>query len=349
MVSMNEASEYSLYRLLRSRLGDYVDLSEIEAATGVGNNRAFDLISLLTRLGAPIETHPILGYRLTDVPGPMLAAEIFFELETSWCGRDLQVEDTVSSTNDTARRRALDGAPEGAVVVAETQTAGRGRRGRAWWQSPRGEDLLFSLILRPPPSYLETGFLTILLGSAIARSIRLHCGVPLFMKWPNDLVVKEKSGIRKLGGILCERTPESSLIAGVGLNVNQVSFPPELAESATSIRIETKSEANRCLLLKRILAEIERDYQCAGSGGEGLILDQARSLSATLGRHIEIETEVGLLRGLALDIDTDGALLLQEVDSDSAQARSALGRPDPIRVTAGDVVSARPSSPELDG
>jgi BirA family biotin operon repressor/biotin-[acetyl-CoA-carboxylase] ligase len=345
MVSMNEASEYSLYRLLRSRLGDYVDLSEIEAATGVGNSRAFDLIALLTRLGAPIETHPILGYRLTDVPGPMLAAEIFFELETSWCGRDLQVEDTVSSTNDTARQRALDGAPEGAVVVAETQTAGRGRRGRLWWQSPRGEGLLFSLILRPPPSYLETGFLTILLGSAIARSIRLQCGVPLFMKWPNDLVVKEKNhGLRKLGGILCERTPESSLIAGVGLNVNQASFPPELRSSATSIRIETRSEANRCLLLKRILAEIERDYQCAGSGGEGLILDQARSLSATLGHHIEIETEVGLLRGLALDLDSDGALLLQEVDSDSTQARS-----DPIRVTAGDVVSARPRSPELDG
>ena len=345
MVSMNEASEYSLYRLLRSRLGDYVDLSEIEAATGVGNNRAFDLISLLTRLGAPIETHPILGYRLTDVPGPMLAAEIFFELQTSWCGRDLQVEDTVSSTNDTARRWALDGAPEGAVVVAETQTAGRGRRGREWWQSPRGESLLFSVILRPPPSYLETGFLTILLGSAIARSIRLHCGVPLFMKWPNDLVVKEKNhGIRKLGGILCERTPESSLIAGVGLNVNQASFPPELTESATSIRIETRSEANRCLLLKRILAEIERDYQCAGSGGERIILDQARSLSATLGHHIEIETEVGRLRGLALDIDTDGALLLQEMDSDSTKERS-----DPMRITAGDVVSARPRSPELDG
>ena len=165
------------------------------------------------------------------------------------------------------------------------------------------------------------------------------------MKWPNDLVVKEeRSGIRKLGGILCERAPKSSLIAGIGLNVNQLSFPPSLRKSATSIRIETKSETNRCLLLKRILVEIERDYQCAGSGGEGIILDQARSLSATLGHHVEIETEAGRLRGLALDIDADGALLLQEVDSESAPARSA-----PVRVTAGDVLSARPRSPQLDG
>ena len=331
----DDALEYSLYRLLRSRLGDYVDLAEIEGATGAAHSCAVELMSLLTRRGAAIESHPILGHRLTNVPESLLAAEIHFELETAWCGRNLRVEDTVSSTNDAARRWALEGAPEGAVVAAEAQSAGRGRRGRNW-HAPRGRGLLFSLILRPPASYLETGFLTILLGTALVKSIRLHCGVPVLMKWPNDLVVEEADGARKLGGILCERTPESSLIAGVGVNVNQSTFPPELMESATSIQIETETATNRCQLLKRALLEIERDYQCAGGGGEDIILQQARSLSATLGRTVEIETEAGRRRGLAADIDADGALLLLEKDSDS----------DPVRITAGDVIDVSARSAE---
>ena len=335
----------SLYFLLRSRLGDYVDAAEIADATGVADEGVVALVAALSDDGAPIETHPILGCRLTGVPETLLASEISFELQTAWCGRQLRVEETVSSTNDTARRWSENGAPEGALVVAEVQTAGRGRRGRRW-HSARGDSLLFSVVLRPPAQYLETGFLTLLLATSIARAMRMYCQIQVRIKWPNDLVLAPAKGDEdgigipaelKLGGILCERMTDAALIAGIGINVNQSSFSAEFLPRATSIRRHTGAPVNRCLLLKRILLEIERDYECAAAGGESMILGQARSLSPTCGHAVEIETESGRVRGTALDIDQDGALLVQGADPDPTK---------PLRVTAGDVVAMTPESSE---
>ena len=330
--------EDTLYRLLRAHLGEYFDLTQIGVALGVDSDQVPSLLSRLTGLGAPIEVHPSLGCRLTDIPERLLAAEIRYELETERFGHELLILERVSSTNDEARALTKKGVPEGTVVASELQTAGRGRRGRTW-QAADGEGLLFSLILRPPPRYLESGFLTLLLGAAIARAIRLHCGVAVSVKWPNDLVVgasriAAEPGARrrlaaaemKIGGILCERTGAPWLVAGVGINANQTGFPAQLVGTASSLRLEAERQVNRCLLLKRVMLEIERDYLCAAGGGDDLILQQARALSATIGRTVQVETESGrTLRGLAREIAADGALVLD--DGPRAQ-----------RITAGDVI-----------
>ena len=334
------AVEDHLYRLLRADLGEYFDLTQMGRAIGVDAAQMPSLLSKLTGLGAPIEVHPSLGCRLADIPERLLAAEIRYELETECFGHELLILERVSSTNDEARALMEKGTAEGAVVAAEVQTAGRGRRGRTW-HAADGEGLLFSLILRPPPRYLESGFLTLLLGAAVARAIRLHCGVGVSVKWPNDLVggaskIAAERGARrrlaaaemKIGGILCERTAAPCLIAGVGINANQTGFPAQLAGIASSLRLEADRRVNRCLLLKRVILEIERDYLCAAGGGEDLILQRARSLSATLGRTVQVETESGsIVRGLAQEIAADGSLVLD----DAPRA--------PQRVTAGDVVA----------
>lgn len=235
-----------------------------------------------------------------------------------------------ASTNDEARALARDGAEHLTVVVAEHQTAGRGRLARTWTSEP-GAGLLMSVILRPTLPVERWTLLPLLTGVAAARAIRHRARVPAALKWPNDLMVET----RKLGGILVEAEPPAFAVAGLGINVSQTTFPPELAgtadggfgNSATSLACEESVRLDRADLLGwtlRYLAEALDDPE--GS------LDRYRRMSATLGRQVRIEQQGRDLRGLAQDIDARGALLVQTAGGVEI-------------VTAGDVVHIRADLP----
>lgn len=230
--------------------------------------------------------------------------------------------DECASTNDEARARARDGAEHLTVVVAEHQTAGRGRLARTWTSEP-GAGLLMSVILRPDLPADRWTLIPLLTGVAAARAIRHRARVPAALKWPNDLVV----GPRKLGGILVEAEPPAFAVAGLGVNVSQTAFPPDLAGIATSLAREEAVRLDRADLLGwtvRYLAEALQDPE--GS------LDRYRRMSATLGRQVRIEQHDSALLGIARDIDARGALLVET--------------PDGVEVvTAGDVVHVRPDLP----
>ena len=339
---MTAPRKQQIYDELRRRLGNYLQVEELSAAVGLSVDLTRGHLEELSADGAQLERHPGLGYRLGGISDQLLKEEIHYELGTRSLGGDLVVRQRVESTNDVARELVEAGGAEGTLVVAEVQSAGRGRRGRTWF-SPAGAGLWCSLLLAAPSEGDDPGFLTLLLGGAIARAIRLHCGLKVWMKWPNDLVCCNSDnlpnsgpragagipaeGERKLGGILCEllsagKGGPSVLVAGFGIDVNLPSFPTELAASATSILLETGERTNRCLLLKEMLREIERDYLCAAAGGRDLILRQTLKLSSTLGRRVLVRTEAGDLTGVAEEIRPDGSLVLAEASGQRHTVRA---------------------------
>lgn len=219
------------------------------------------------------------------------------------------------STNDVAARLAELGAEDGTTVVAETQTAGRGRYGRVWF-SPAGAGLYVSVVVRPVNSMLNdhnpAGLLTLAAGVAIADAVRAVTGLPAEIKWPNDILI----GGRKLAGILAEAVAQAGtlqfIVLGFGVNLQPAAYPPELASRVTSIEAETNRPADRAVMLAEILAAIgERcDDLCAGRFDA--ILSAWRRLAASLaGAHVEWNTPEGLIRGRAEDIDRHGALLVR--------------------------------------
>jgi BirA family biotin operon repressor/biotin-[acetyl-CoA-carboxylase] ligase len=232
------------------------------------------------------------------------ASELLCGLGTRCFGQRVFSFAEAGSTNDELRRLAGEGAEEGTLAIAERQTAGRGRRGRSW-HSPPGTGLWCSLLLRPPAS-LAPSLLALLLGVAIARAIRACAGVPALLKWPNDVLINGG----KAAGVLCEAGP-GGLVAGFGINVNQEGFPPELP-SATSILLQRGRPTDRGLLLRALLEEAERLYLEAGERGPAPLLAAAIPLLSTLGRQVEVQLEGGSRRGLALGLEPDGALVLEE-------------------------------------
>jgi BirA family biotin operon repressor/biotin-[acetyl-CoA-carboxylase] ligase len=218
----------------------------------------------------------------------------------------------IDSTNRFAKELATTGAPDGTVVIAETQTAGRGRMGRQW-ASPGHLNLLFSVLVRPecPPEDLFG--LTMALAIAAAEAIRERCGLVVKIKWPNDLYV----GRKKLGGLLTELALEGRSVTyavlGLGLNVNwSPRQEEEILQPATSIIDETGKRIPRGELLALILKRFEILYQRLRSGDLEAILRYRNEHCMVLGREVLIMSPEGNLKGVAVRIDRDGALVIHE-------------------------------------
>lgn len=239
-------------------------------------------------------------------------------LELGPVGRRTHWLDVASSTNDIAARLADLGAEEGTMVVAESQTSGRGRMGRVWF-SPAGAGLYVSIVLRPVPVAAGVGaardpssLLTLAAGVALAEGVRASTGLQAEVKWPNDLVV----GKRKLAGILAEAAAQGGtlqfIVLGFGLNLRPAAYPPELAERATSIEAELDRPADRAVILTDILSALAARYADLQQGRFDAILSAWRRYAGSLrGSLVEWDSPRGVQRGRAEDIDGTGALLVR--------------------------------------
>ena len=241
-------------------------------------------------------------------PGPVLQL-----LHTRRLGRAYEFLSTCASTNDVARGRAAAGAAEGLLVVADRQTAGRGRLGRSW-HSPPGQNLYFSLLLRPTLPARHVAPLTLLAGAALARTLA-EAGTTPRLRWPNDVLVPVAGQFRKVAGILTEMASDGDrvrhVVLGVGLNVNGLEFPPDLAERATSLRMALGHACDRAQLLVDFLADFEAIYDDFLARGPAPGLVQWRR-HADLGRVCRIDQDGARVEGIAMDIDDDGALLVRD-------------------------------------
>jgi BirA family biotin operon repressor/biotin-[acetyl-CoA-carboxylase] ligase len=229
-------------------------------------------------------------------------------LKTRLVGRYVEAYTEIASTNVRAVELARSGAPDGAVVVADTQSAGRGRLGRRWF-APPGTSLLISLVLRPELEPAKAPRATMLCSLAAIEAIRQVSGVRAEIKWPNDLVVGE----RKLGGVLTELGLSGAsldyVVVGMGINVNLAPGSlPEVMTPPTSLLAETGRSASRLALLTALLEGVEARYERLQAGWSPHA--EWRQHLATLGQSVQIGTPEEVIIGQALDVDADGALLV---------------------------------------
>ncbi len=270
-------------------------------------------IEELRRVGFAIEAGPHFGYRLVDEPDALLADDLIARLgETQVIGRDIQVFEQTTSTNDVAEKLARDGVKEGAVVFAESQTKGRGRLGRVW-MSPARKGLWFSVLLRPDLHPQNTTQLTVISATALRRAFKSIAGVAAEIKWPNDLLI----GGKKTAGILTEMSAEMDrvrhVILGIGVDVNQdaAEFPPELRPIATSLKIESGAAVSRAVLAVEILRELDADYARIRAGKFSEIADEWEDACVTIGKNVAVHVGERRFRGHAESLDDDGALLVR--------------------------------------
>ena len=243
-------------------------------------------------------------------PAELDAAHVTRALAGRVVGRRIVHRQSVGSTMDVARELAERGEPEGAVVVAEEQTAGRGRFSRAW-VSPRGQNLHMTALLRPDAMQLP--FVNMAATLATAHAATLYAETQATLKWPNDVRV----GGRKIGGILIEAASSGGELAyaliGIGLNVNlDPSEHPEIADTATSIRRETGRHADRSDALVALLSHFD-DLYAQVRRGESLTSQWAAALE-TLGRQVRLDWQGRAIEGRAESVDERGNLVLRLPD-----------------------------------
>ena len=295
-------------------------------ASRVGLSRAgvWKRLNRLKALGYHIEGEPRRGYRLLSAPDKLLPEEVLYRLGTRTLRGPIYHFETTPSTNDAAKVLGREGAAEGTMVLAETQTAGRGRLGRSW-VSPPGLGLYVSLLLRPPLPPHELPLITLSTAVSVVRALTRAVGVTPGIKWPNDLILKGK----KLGGILTEMETESDqiryLVVGMGLNINNPDFPPELGGRATSLLQEEGRTFPRLTILKAWLEEFETLYGQFLARGFPDILEEWKRHSVTLGRYVTVRQGPRQIEGLAMGVTPDGALLLETA------------RGEEVKVTSGEI------------
>ncbi|HEY6192933.1 MAG TPA: biotin--[acetyl-CoA-carboxylase] ligase [Bacteroidota bacterium] len=229
--------------------------------------------------------------------------------KTARFGKQIISLDTVDSTNSFARSLLESGAGEGSVVVAGEQTAGRGRQGRVW-SAEKGKNLTFSLILKPGLPAELSGLISLYASLSVAEAIGSLTGLTLECKWPNDVLM---AGL-KVCGILSESSIDrgrvASAIVGIGLNVNQTLFPPELKSAATSLQLIAGRPFELHIVLASLLERLERRYPDLLDHESGTIPREWINHSGTIGRNLTVRTENQTVSGLATGLAADGGLLL---------------------------------------
>lgn len=301
--------------LLKQNGPGFVSGEEICRGLGVSRTAVWKHMRALKEEGYGIEAVPRSGYRLVGIPDRLYAQEIVTGLDTDFIGRTVYYYDRIGTTNREARALASRGAPDGALVVAEEQTGGRGRQGKGWF-SPRGMGIWCSLVLRPDISPGEAPPVTMLAAVAVAAAVEKVAGLRPGIKWPNDVLLDGK----KLCGILTEMDAEMEkvnfLVLGMGINVNTPpeDFPEELRDIATSIRSSAKGPVSRKQLLRQILSEFERLYRVWLGNGFGQVLEEWKKRCVTLNCPVRISGPRESWEGWAEDVDSSGALILRMAD-----------------------------------
>jgi BirA family biotin operon repressor/biotin-[acetyl-CoA-carboxylase] ligase len=305
----------ALLNRLRAAAGEYRSLEEL----GPELDRVRADLDALVSFGFAIERHPYRGAAYVGPAERLCPDQIEHELATCRVGRRIAVWSRVDSTNDLAAQAGGSASNDGLVVLAEEQTAGRGRRGRAWTAPPRSS-ILMSVLLFPPRELAPTGpdsaegcaWLTALGAVATAEVVAAWTGREAAIKWPNDVRV----GGRKIAGILveCPASQGRAAVIGIGLNVNvdREALPVDLRDRATSIRIECggrlidRSEVARALILR-----LEHRYEAVRSRGRDALNAAWRDRNEHLGQVVRVATPAGPRRGRLVDLDVRIGLTLQ--------------------------------------
>lgn len=305
----------TILHLLRTEAG-YLSGQHFSRELGVSRTAVWKHISALRNDGYRIEAVPSRGYRLISSPDTIDPHEVRAQLEGARVGRRLEYFKTTVSTNADAFRLSEGGAVEGTVVLADSQSGGKGRRGRVW-ASPAGVNLYCSVVLRPAIMPHEAPQLTFLSAVAAARAIEQTTKLVPEIKWPNDLLVSGK----KVAGLLNEMSAETDginfVILGIGVNLNMTSdqFPDDLRQPATSLLLESGVPVDRSRFAGTMLNELDRLYSDFLAHGFGPVREEWQRRCNASGRQVLVsDSGTECTGGHFIGIDSDGALLLRSED-----------------------------------
>lgn len=292
---------------------DYVSGQELCEYYGVSRTAVWKAIKQLEKDGYVIEAQNNKGYRLVEENDSHIFSKVEIEshLDTQWVGRRLVFHKETGSTNLDAKALAEQGEAAGALVVADMQTAGRGRRGRNW-VSPSGKDIYMTLMLRPQCRPEKASALTLVMALAVLEAIHELIPEGCGIKWPNDIVINNK----KVCGILTEMSAELDgihyVVIGVGINVNQTTFEEDIRDRATSLYLESGMEINRSRLVARVMHYFEKDYALFEKTWDlsGLI-DQYNRFLVNRDREVRVLDPQGEFDGIARGINEKGELIVE--------------------------------------
>jgi BirA family biotin operon repressor/biotin-[acetyl-CoA-carboxylase] ligase len=312
-----DGADVEIIRLLKSSPKAFVSGEVLRRALGVSRSAVWKHVQGLRKSGYTIEAGPRIGYRLDLSSLPFNGVELASRLKTDFIGRRICFLKAVDSTNARAFELARLQEPEGTVVVADSQSSGKGRIGRQW-TSPPGVNLYTSILFKPAVLPRDAQKLTLLMAVAVAETITGFLGRRPSVKWPNDILV----GSRKLAGILMEMESEADrvrfVVAGIGVNINMpMSLVDEsLRPVATSIMEETGKETSRVEFTTALYSCIEKWYNVvseAGFGSRGFlpVMDAWRGYFVSEGKPVRVRSFGRTIEGICEGIDTDGALLLR--------------------------------------
>jgi len=302
-----------ILQLLRESDG-FLSGQEICKQFGVSRTSIWKAIRQLEDMGYEIEAVRNKGYRLCSEPDLLTAERVQKYLHTEWAGRRLIFLDSVDSTNNEVKRRAEAGAEQGLLVIGEQQTAGRGRRGRAW-ESPKGDGIFMSLLLKPDIAPVHASMLTLVMGLAV-RDALVALGVSdVQIKWPNDIICSGK----KVCGILTEMSAQMDyinyIVIGVGINVHNRDFPAEVEHMATSVFLQTGKKICRAQLAAECMLQFEKYYAVflQTENMSGLLYIYQMHL-VNRGRQVRVLDLKKDYTGVARGINADGELLVETED-----------------------------------
>ncbi len=319
--------EEEILQLLREHSSTFLSGEEMSRRLKVTRTAVWKRIQRLRTLGYEIEASTRSGYRLIWSPDLLTPSEIKSLLTTKWMGKAIHYFHSIDSTNSKAYQLALQGAEEGEVVIAELQVKGRGRLGRRWF-SPSFLNLYLSVILRPQIPPHQASLITLMAAVATANAIQKYSGLLPRIKWPNDILLKD----RKVAGLLNEIHSEMDrihfVILGIGVNLNMDGkmFSKEIRGVATSLKMEMGQTITRKVFLQTLLEELERWYAIFLKEGGAPVLKAWRDRAKIKGKQVKVTSFGETLSGVAVDVDSDGALILETKDGKRK------------RVVAGDII-----------
>lgn len=323
--TLDRPIDQAILNVLEEQKG-YVSGEGLSRRLGLSRAAIWKRIQTLRDEGYGIRARPRRGYMLIVKPDLLSSWEISRNLKTRRVAREIHTFQEVTSTNDVAYKMALKGAQEGVVVIAESQTCGRGRMKRPW-VSPRGKNLYLSLILRPqiPPQVVPT--LTYMGAVSTAEALVKSYSLKVDLKWPNDILVNGK----KLAGLLNEVKAETDRVDfvvlgfGVNLNMGEESFPRDLREQATSVMRELGQSVPRVEFTQCLLEGIEAWYETLLLRGPDRVIERWETMARIRGKFLEVRSFGEIHRGVAEGLDRDGALILRRETEER------------IRIVAGDL------------
>ena len=301
----------SLVALFANNATISISGARIAREIGVSRSTVWRWIGQLREVGVRVKGRPHTGYFLESVPDILTPDLLRTQLKGSFFGKRIHHYFKTDSTNRVGMELGYAGEPEGAVILAEEQSAGRGRAGRSW-HSERGTGIYVTLLLRPKISPVQAPLLTMMAGLSAHAAIQARTGLALDLKWPNDLMLNGK----KLGGILTEMYADTTMvrfvIVGIGINVNQEKFPGELSTIATSLCAESGKNESRLELLARLLREFESDYnRFVREGAASITARFTKASSYAVGKKVRVANGTDSFTGVTAGLSPEGLLQVE--------------------------------------